>query len=103
MLRAACRPAPAHLLQATSAHPRADFTLATESIGQMTQISEGCRHEARRLQPAASVHVSKDRQVVNGDGPCNAERLEARNKSHNEGRWVREALEAKSRKAHAAA
>ncbi|MEZ4606070.1 MAG: 1,2-phenylacetyl-CoA epoxidase subunit PaaA [Deinococcales bacterium] len=31
-------------------------------------------------------------QVVKGNGICNAERLEARNKAHDEGLWVREAL-----------
>jgi ring-1,2-phenylacetyl-CoA epoxidase subunit PaaA len=30
-------------------------------------------------------------QVVKGNGPCNAERLAARNKAHAEGAWVREA------------
>lgn len=30
-------------------------------------------------------------QVVGGNGPCNAERLAARNKAHDEGAWVREA------------
>lgn len=30
-------------------------------------------------------------EVVKGNGPCNAERLEARNKAHDEGAWVREA------------
>lgn len=29
--------------------------------------------------------------VVNGNGPCNKERLEARNKAHEDGAWVREA------------
>ena len=38
------------------------------------------------------------RRVVNGDGPCNKERLAARNKAHAEGRWVREALAARTRK-----
>jgi len=33
-------------------------------------------------------------RVVKGDGPCNKARLEARNRAHEEGRWVREALEA---------
>jgi len=33
-------------------------------------------------------------RVVKGGGPCNAERLEARTKAHEEGRWVREAVEA---------
>lgn len=32
--------------------------------------------------------------VVKGDGPCNAERIAARTKAHEEGRWVREALAA---------
>jgi len=31
------------------------------------------------------------RQVLAGNGPCNRERLEARNKAHAEGAWVREA------------
>lgn len=30
-------------------------------------------------------------QVVKGNGPCNAERLAARNKAHADGAWVREA------------
>lgn len=29
--------------------------------------------------------------VIAGNGPCNKERLEARNKAHNDGAWVREA------------
>ena len=32
--------------------------------------------------------------VVKGDGPCNRERLAARNKAHDEGGWVRAAAEA---------
>ena len=31
------------------------------------------------------------KQVITGNGPCNRERLEARNLAHEEGRWVREA------------
>ncbi|MEM7347220.1 MAG: 1,2-phenylacetyl-CoA epoxidase subunit PaaA, partial [Chloroflexota bacterium] len=31
-------------------------------------------------------------QVVRGNGPCNAERLGARQKAHDDGAWVREAL-----------
>jgi ring-1,2-phenylacetyl-CoA epoxidase subunit PaaA len=33
-------------------------------------------------------------RVVKGNGPCNKERMEARIKAHEEGRWVREALAA---------
>jgi ring-1,2-phenylacetyl-CoA epoxidase subunit PaaA len=35
------------------------------------------------------------KRVVNGDGPCNKERLAVRRQAHDEGRWVREALAAK--------
>ena len=33
-------------------------------------------------------------RVVKGDGPCNAERMAARRKAHDDGRWVREAMTA---------
>ena len=33
-------------------------------------------------------------QVLQGQGPCNRERLEARKKAHEDGRWVREAATA---------
>jgi len=31
-------------------------------------------------------------RVIQGRGPCNKERLEARQRAHEEGHWVREAL-----------
>ena len=37
-------------------------------------------------------------RVINGDGPCNTERLAARRLAHEDGRWVREALEAHAQK-----
>ncbi len=36
--------------------------------------------------------------VIKGNGPCNKQRLDARNKAHDEGAWVREAANAYSRK-----
>ena len=36
--------------------------------------------------------------TVNGNGPCNHERLATRVKAHNDGRWVREAALAYARK-----
>ncbi|MGH2536811.1 MAG: 1,2-phenylacetyl-CoA epoxidase subunit PaaA [Candidatus Promineifilaceae bacterium] len=33
-------------------------------------------------------------QVVGGNGPCNAERMAARRRAHEDGRWVREAVAA---------
>jgi ring-1,2-phenylacetyl-CoA epoxidase subunit PaaA len=38
------------------------------------------------------------KRVIRGDGPLNKERLEARRKAHEEGRWVREALAVANRK-----
>ena len=37
-------------------------------------------------------------RVIKGNGPCNRERLNARRKANDEGRWVREAAEAYARK-----
>ena len=37
-------------------------------------------------------------QVVNGNGPCNKERLDARQKAHNDGEWVRQAALAHAEK-----
>jgi ring-1,2-phenylacetyl-CoA epoxidase subunit PaaA len=40
-------------------------------------------------------------RVVKGDGPCNKERLAARNKAHDEGAWVRAAASAYAAKRNA--
>ena len=37
-------------------------------------------------------------EVIAGNGPCNKERLDARNKAHNDGAWVREAAMAYAEK-----
>jgi len=37
-------------------------------------------------------------QVIQGKGPCNKERMEARIRAHEDGRWVREAVEAYTQK-----
>lgn len=37
-------------------------------------------------------------QVINGNGPCNKQRLENHKRAHDEGKWVREAAEAYARK-----
>jgi ring-1,2-phenylacetyl-CoA epoxidase subunit PaaA len=43
---------------------------------------------------------SEFHRVVKGHGPCNRERLEARRRAHEEGRWVREAATAYAAKPH---
>ena len=37
-------------------------------------------------------------RVIQGNGPCNKERLEARRKAHEDGAWVREAARAYAEK-----
>ncbi|MBX2878460.1 MAG: 1,2-phenylacetyl-CoA epoxidase subunit A [Granulosicoccus sp.] len=39
--------------------------------------------------------------VINGNGPCNSERLAARNKAWNDGQWVRDGLLANAKKREA--
>ncbi len=41
---------------------------------------------------------SEFKQVINGNGLCNKDRLASRNKAHNEGAWVREAAVAYGKK-----
>ena len=41
-------------------------------------------------------------EVIKGNGPCNKERLAARNKAHDDGAWVREAASAYAAKQRAA-
>ncbi|MBA3662610.1 MAG: 1,2-phenylacetyl-CoA epoxidase subunit A [Bacteroidetes bacterium] len=41
---------------------------------------------------------SEFKNVIKGNGPCNKERLEARNKAHKNGEWVREAAAAYGKK-----
>lgn len=38
------------------------------------------------------------KQIISGNGPCNKERLAARNKAHDEGEWVRAAAMAHAKK-----
>lgn len=38
-----------------------------------------------------TINWDEFKQVISGNGPCNRERLAARNKAHAEGAWVREA------------
>ena len=44
------------------------------------------------------IHWDEFWQVVKGHGPCNVERMQVRQKAHDDGQWVREALEAYARK-----
>jgi ring-1,2-phenylacetyl-CoA epoxidase subunit PaaA len=45
-----------------------------------------------------SIDWEEFRRVISGHGPCNKERMEARQAAHTEGEWVREALRAYEQK-----
>ena len=62
-------------------------------------------NESRGHYDFGSINWDEFWQVVNGNGPCNRERIRARVKAHEEGAWVREAAlaYAEKRKARSAA
>lgn len=43
---------------------------------------------------SGEINWDEFKRVVRGDGPCNKERLDARREAHEQGQWVREAMEA---------
>jgi ring-1,2-phenylacetyl-CoA epoxidase subunit PaaA len=51
-------------------------------------------NEAKQQYDFGKINWDEFWKVVNGHGPCNRERLEARKKAHEEGAWVREAASA---------
>jgi ring-1,2-phenylacetyl-CoA epoxidase subunit PaaA len=55
-------------------------------------------NEARQAHDFGAIDWSEFWRVVNGHGPCNAERLAARVNAWEEGAWVREAASAHARK-----
>ena len=55
-------------------------------------------NEARGEHDFGAIDWSEFWQVVNGDGPCNQERLAERVDAWNDGEWVREAALAHARK-----
>ncbi|HMK03502.1 MAG TPA: 1,2-phenylacetyl-CoA epoxidase subunit PaaA [Ferruginibacter sp.] len=48
-------------------------------------------NEERKHYDFGEINWEEFWNVVKGNGPCNKQRLEARNKAHDEGAWVREA------------
>jgi len=48
-------------------------------------------NEERKHYDFGEINWDEFWNVVKGNGPCNKQRLEARKKAHDEGRWVREA------------
>ena len=55
-------------------------------------------NEERQHYDFGAIDWEEFRNVINGNGPCNKERLAARVKAHEEGAWVREAAMAYAEK-----
>jgi ring-1,2-phenylacetyl-CoA epoxidase subunit PaaA len=55
-------------------------------------------NEERQAHDYGEIDWEEFWRVVNGDGPCNKERLATRVKAHDDGLWVREAALAYARK-----
>jgi len=55
-------------------------------------------NEDRQHHDYGSIDWNEFWETVNGNGPCNKERLATRVKAHNEGQWVRDAALAHARK-----
>ena len=55
-------------------------------------------NEERQHYDFGAIDWEEFRHVINGNGPCNRERLAARVKAHEDGAWVREAALAHARK-----
>ncbi len=55
-------------------------------------------NEQRRHYDFGEINWDEFWAVVKGNGPCNKQRLDARNKAHTEGAWVREAAMAHAEK-----
>ena len=65
-----------------------------EVLGLTIPDSELQWDEARGPYRTGSIDWEEFRQVLKGNGPCNTERMAARQEAHDQGAWVREAAQA---------
>jgi len=57
-------------------------------------------NEAAQHYDFGEINWDEFHQVISGHGPCNRERMNARIKAHEEGKWVRDAATAYANKVH---
>lgn len=77
--------------------PQADF------LGLKVPDPDLKWNEATQHYEFGAIDWNEFQQVIKGNGPCNRERLAARRKAHEDGRWVREAALAYAEKQSARA
>jgi ring-1,2-phenylacetyl-CoA epoxidase subunit PaaA len=81
-----------------------DATVDQAALLGVTLPDPGLKwNEERQAHDFGAIDWREFWQVVNGDGPCNRERLATRVKAWDEGAWVRDAALAHARKQDAAA
>ncbi len=79
-----------------------------QTIPQIEYLGLEVPDKAARLNPETGHYEFTDPDwdeffaVINGDGPCNADRMRARNKAHDDGAWFRDGLMAHASKQIAA-
>jgi len=63
-----------------------------EFLGLQVPDADMQWNEARGSYDHGEIDWDEFQRVINGDGPCNRDRIEHHKKAHAEGAWVREAL-----------
>lgn len=72
--------------------PQADFIGLTIPDKDLKWNSDSNQYDF------GSINWEEFHMVINGNGPCNKERIDARRKAHFDGKWVREAATAYAKK-----
>ena len=76
-----------------------DMTVPQAEILGLTIPDEDLKwNEERGHYDFGAINWDEFYQVINGNGPCNKQRLDARKKAHEEGAWVRDAAVAHAEK-----
>ena len=76
-----------------------DFTVPqAKFLGLTVPDPELAWNETLQRHEFGAIDWNEFERVLKGNGPCNRERLEARRRAHDQGRWVREAAMAHAEK-----
>lgn len=65
-----------------------------EFLGLQVPDPDMCWNDERGSYDHGELDWDEFQRVINGDGPCNRDRIEHHKKAHAEGEWVRDALRA---------
>ena len=71
-----------------------------EVIGLTVPDPELRWNETKQMYDHGEINWEEFKRVINGNGPCNRQRMEHHMQVHDEGTWVREAAEAYAKQQH---